>query len=218
MIVAVMSHVGDEIMAGLVADLARRCDGAHDVRRYHRNYDGVIDALPGVTIRQRQWPGVCTETFKAVIASVPDGELVLNLEPDAVLTRPSALFEIERAVHRQRQRFPDAMVFGHWKTPPGTENAPVEHMSGCSVYRVCPELRDALGRVSNSASWDLCLFFRDYLQPGDGIDIPEIRCLWGVPIMPSRTLRDYASAALIHGDKSGGLLRRVRKMAFGLPE
>jgi len=218
MMVRVMSHAGDEEMAGEVVEVARRCSGDHDVQRLHRDADGNVDGLPGVTLVQRNWPAVCTEMFQALVRSVPDGTLLLNLEPDAVLTSIDALDRIERAVQNHLRRWPDLLVLGHWKTPPVTPQAPVEHMSGCSVYVCTPALKEAIASCSVLKSWDLELFFRDILQPGEGMDLPEIRCLWGTPIMPRRVLDDYPLAALIHGDKSGGLLRLVRRKVFGFAD
>lgn len=215
MIVTVMSHAGDESAAIEVVDMARRCSGAHDVRHHHRLADGTVDGLPGVVIRSRVWPAVCTETFKAVVASMPDGALMLNLEPDAVLTSPGALDAIEARARAVLARWPDVLVMGHWKVPGVTANAPVEHMSGSSVYVCTPMLKEAVASCCPIKSWDLELFFRDILRPGDGVDIPEIRCLWGVPFLPRKVLADYPSAALIHGDKTGGLRRLVCERYFG---
>ena len=211
MIVMVPCWSGDEALAARVAHLARACDGDHDIRIIKREDDGRIPALR-TTVTANAWPAAPTAVMKSIVASLPDGAVFLNLEPDAVLTRGCALDQLETAFHRLRSKWPRSCVMGHWKSPPNTPHAPVEHISGSAVYCVTPRFRQAMAKANPMRPWDLDLFFRNLLQPDEGCDTPLIRCLWGraAEFRSARMMLDrYPHAVLIHGDKSGGLLTEI---------
>ena len=207
-------YPGDIHLAERVAETARRCEGGHEVRIIQRDVNGFIPSLgPDVKVSTQGWPVTCTSMFKAFVASLRIGTMFLNLEPDAVLTRTSALNELEDEMSRVRRKWDRICMMGHWKTPPVTPDAPVEHLSGSSVYYVTPEFKDAVSKVLITKPWDLDLFFGEKLQPDQGCNTDLIRCLWRRDLKP-RVLRDFPRAALIHGDKQGALLRHVEQTVF----
>jgi|GEM_PF-3387781 len=220
MIVVIPSWMGDFAMAHELANLAGQCAGDHSILRYHRQDDGYVvqckdDDGPEITVGKAWsggWPRSCTSMFKLIMRDMPVNSPVLWLEPDAVLTRPSALNELDELCQSRKPFDLKRCVFGHWKVPGFTPDAPVEHYSGCSVYVTTPELLDAVERVNPNKSWDLELFNRRKLPVHRGYPTSLIRCLWhrdGPPIEPD-VLEKYPEACVIHGDKRGVLLRAVQ--------
>lgn len=211
MIVYVGCYSGDRDRALRVAELARQCSGNHDVRVVFRENSGEIPSL-GVRVSTAGWPSSCTGMFKAFVASLEVGSVFLNLEPDAVLTRRTALDELQVESDGLAARWPSHCVLGHWKSPPYTPNAPVEHVSGSAVYRVTPELKKAVASVPGNRAWDLDLFFGRRLGFESASNTDLIRCFWGRTAWAPDLLRHFPRAALIHGDKSGVLLEHCESV------
>ena len=204
---------GDADHAEGVAEMAAQCEGDHEIIVAKRSQDGHVMPF-GIWVSGRGWPRSCSEQFIGSLNAIGLGQTVLMLEPDAVLTRPSALNELESEFEAYRAKWPRICVMGHWKTPPFTDLAPLEHYSGSSVYRTSPELLRALSRVRRHRAWDLDLFFYNRLQPDQGVNTYKIRCLWGRHKIDARTLTEFPDAALIHGDKTGGLRRHLMQTVF----
>lgn len=226
MLVIVPCHTDDLMMASRVAATANACAGDHDIWIVQRMANGftIFHTTADIPVQfvERKvptgWPAGPTATFKFVCERVAVNEVFLWLEPDAVLTRRSALndladeFESAMAKTGPRTRM---CAMGHWKTPPHTPAATVEHMSGCSVYRATPEFKRAAASIPTPTAFDLKLFNSGRLRPDMAVDTDLIRCFYGYADVGKWALRKFARAALIHGDKTGTLLGHVEGSVFG---
>ena len=226
MLVIVPCHTDDLPMASRVASLANACSGDHEVWMIQRMANGytvfhTTADVPAAFYERKVpagWPAGPTATFKFAVDRVSPGAVFLWLEPDAVLTRHSALDELERAFDQSIARTggPRSRLcaMGHWKAPPHTPAATVEHMSGCSVYRATPEFRRAVEGVPTPVAFDLKLFSSGRLRPDMATDTDLVRCFYGFADVGKWALRKNPRAALIHGDKTGALLSHMESSAF----
>ena len=226
MLVIVPCHTDDLAMASRVAAMANACEGGYEVWIVQRMANGftIFHTTADIPVQfvERKvpsgWPAGPTATFKFAVERMALNETFIWLEPDAVLTRRTALvelfaeFAVKRAIAGMNGRL---CVMGHWKTPPHTPAATVEHMSGCSVYMATPEFKRAVASIPTPTAFDLKLFHSGRLRPDMGVDTDMIRCLYGFADVGKWALRKYARAALIHGDKTGALLGHVEASVFG---
>lgn len=227
---------GDAYVASWIADLARSCSGLHTVHLVTRgdvDVSIVTTVAGGSPVESRvkadgipkdAWPAGPNWMFRWVLEQMVDRmspilgpDSFLWLEPDAVLTRRSALDEIQDAWSAALRSNPRLARMGHWKTPPETPLAPVQHMSGSAVYAVTPELVALAGKCPPSRPFDLdAFFYKGRLRPDQGRDTKLIRCFYGLDagVIERYYERLHAGAALIHGDKTMNLFDRVVRERF----
>jgi len=189
----------------------------HKLVRVYCGPDGIVEPFH-FGVRPNAGPYTCGQMVCGIADWLPVGCPFLWLEPDCCPTRATFLDEIEDLFDLRVQDQPELCLFGHDKRDMVLS---FRFVNGACVYRTTPTLLAALREITYAKPHDQQLgelLMADDQGGAFHRDTNLIRCIWGWQSEPyledlrydvTKALHAFPNAALIHGDKSGALLRAV---------